>query len=392
MTDTTTVQGPAAGRGGPSRPRPSVGLPDAWWPIAHGDEIGRHPTAFRIGTRDLAVYRDLSGVVRAVDDACPHRRLPLSMGRITEDGHLQCAYHGWCFDGATGQCTAIPNLGQHERVPRGIRVAAFRTAENVADALGFGLRTPVPAPAVGEPTGEEPDGGTTMFDAVLADGLVLVWTGAGEPPDAGSVPEESSAADTVDSRTITGSVFVRSAYTDLAEALLLNPGATLGLPGLLGAGEEVSAPSVTTSGSGPAGTVTVRRSRLARDLPRASTFGDLSRRVLTSTTTLAVTTGLARITVAPHGGSGGCHVVAALTPVGPYRTVLRWSATTRGNGAIMRSTLAGASSVRRRLLRTASDIPEAVADRVATTVDDGLEALRALRPVEAFQHTQGGTP
>lgn len=392
MTDATTVQGPAAGRGRPSRPRPPVGLPDAWWPIAHGDEIGKHPTAFRIGTRDLAVYRDLSGVVRAVDDACPHRRLPLSMGRITEDGYLQCTYHGWCFDGATGQCTAIPNLSQNERVPRGIRVAAFRTAENVADALGFGLRTPVPSPAVGEPTGEEPDGGTTMFDAVLADGLVLVWTGAGEPPEAAAVPEESSAADAVDSRTVTGAVTVRSAYTDLAEALLLNPGAALGLPGLLGAGEEVSAPSVTTSGSGPTATVTVQRSRRARDLPRASTFGDVSRRVVTCTTTLSATTGLARITVAPGRGQGGCHVVAALTPIGPYRTVLRWSATTRGNGAIMRSTLAGASSVRRRLLRTASDVPEAVADRAATTVDDGLVALRALRPAESFQHTQGGTP
>lgn len=392
MTDTTTVPNPAADRGVPSRPRPPVGLPDAWWPIAHGDEIGRHPEAFRIGTRDLAVYRDLGGVVRAVDDACPHRRLPLSMGRITEDGYLQCAYHGWCFDGATGQCTAIPNLSHNERVPRGIRVAAFRTAENLADTLGFGLRAPIPAAAVGEPTGEEPDGGTTMFDAVLADGLILVWTGAGEPPDTGAVPEEPSAAGAVDGHTATGTVHVRSAYPDLAEALLLNPGAALGLPGLLGAGEEVSAPVVTTSGSGPAATVTVRRSRLARDLPRLSTYEDVSRRVVTCTTTLSATTGLARISVAPHGGHGGCHVVAALTPVGPYRTVLRWSATTHGSGAILRSTLAAASGVRRRLLRTASDVPEAVADGAVTTVDDGLEALRALRPGEAFQHTQGGTP
>ncbi|MCF1592564.1 Rieske 2Fe-2S domain-containing protein [Streptomyces muensis] len=392
MTGTTTGSSPAADHRTPARPRPSVGLPDAWWPIAHGDEIGRHPRAFRIGTRDLAVYRDLQGVVRAVDDSCPHRRLPLSMGRITEDGHLQCAYHGWCFDGATGQCTAIPNLSRTERVPRGIKVAAFTTAENLADALGFGLRTRIAGAAVGEPSGEEPDGGTTMFDAVLADGLILVWTGASEPPDLGPLAEAQSSAHTVDGHTVTGTVLVRSAYTDLAEALVLNPGATLGLSGLLGAGPEVSAPVVRTGGSGAGATVTVERSRLARDLPRLATYEDASRRVVTCATTLSATTGLARMAVEPSGRHGGCHVLAALTPVGRYRTVLRWRATSSGTGAIVRSTLAAASSVRRRLIRTASDVPEAVADSVTTTVDDGLEALRSLRPAESFQHTQGGTP
>ncbi len=75
------------------------------------------------------------------------------MGRITEDGYLQCPYHGWCFDGATGRCTAIPNLHEHETIPGRIKVAAFTTAENVADILGFGLRTPMLAPSVGLPTG-----------------------------------------------------------------------------------------------------------------------------------------------------------------------------------------------------------------------------------------------
>jgi phenylpropionate dioxygenase-like ring-hydroxylating dioxygenase large terminal subunit len=96
---------------------PAGRLPDAWWPIAFSDQVRRHPKPFRLGWQRFAVYRDLTGVVRAVDDACPHRRLPSSMGRITEDGYLQCAYHGWCCDGETGRCTAIPNLRQDERVP-----------------------------------------------------------------------------------------------------------------------------------------------------------------------------------------------------------------------------------------------------------------------------------
>src|SRR5271170_8082184 len=93
------------------------GLPESWWPVAHSDEVGNHPNAFRLGDQDLALYRDLGGAVRAVEDRCPHRRLPLSMGRLTEDGSIQCRYHGWSFDGVTGRCTAIPNLRQDERIP-----------------------------------------------------------------------------------------------------------------------------------------------------------------------------------------------------------------------------------------------------------------------------------
>ena len=44
----------------------------------------------------------------AMKDQCPHRLAALSEGRLTASGDLQCAYHGWAFDGATGECTSIP--------------------------------------------------------------------------------------------------------------------------------------------------------------------------------------------------------------------------------------------------------------------------------------------
>ncbi len=60
------------------------------------------------------MYRDSVGTVRALANRCPHRRLPLSMGRVIPDG-LQCGYHGWTFDGATGRCTLIPNFQPEEK-------------------------------------------------------------------------------------------------------------------------------------------------------------------------------------------------------------------------------------------------------------------------------------
>ena len=56
----------------------------------------------------LAVFRTASGPAVLVD-RCPHRNVPLTMGRVTRSGELECGYHGWCFD-RSGRCTAVPGL------------------------------------------------------------------------------------------------------------------------------------------------------------------------------------------------------------------------------------------------------------------------------------------
>ena len=56
------------------------------------------------------IWRDGSDTWQAFLDVCPHRLIPLSEGRITDNKELQCAYHGWCFE-SSGKCTAIPQGG-----------------------------------------------------------------------------------------------------------------------------------------------------------------------------------------------------------------------------------------------------------------------------------------
>ncbi len=57
------------------------------------------------------LFRDARGRPAALDDCCPHRRAPLSKGRVRPDGRLACAYHGWSFDGeGRGQSPACPTL------------------------------------------------------------------------------------------------------------------------------------------------------------------------------------------------------------------------------------------------------------------------------------------
>ena len=53
------------------------------------------------------------GKWRAFVDACPHRKAPLSEGRVEDSGELLCSYHAWSFS-PEGHCLAIPQAPQHK--------------------------------------------------------------------------------------------------------------------------------------------------------------------------------------------------------------------------------------------------------------------------------------
>jgi phenylpropionate dioxygenase-like ring-hydroxylating dioxygenase large terminal subunit len=57
----------------------------------------------------LVIGRDREGHPFALRDACPHRGMPLHDGQF--DGvNIECPYHGWKFNGLSGQCQLIPSL------------------------------------------------------------------------------------------------------------------------------------------------------------------------------------------------------------------------------------------------------------------------------------------
>jgi phenylpropionate dioxygenase-like ring-hydroxylating dioxygenase large terminal subunit len=60
----------------------------------------------------LVLFRS-QGRAAALLDRCPHRNVPLSLGRVLADGRLECAYHGWQFD-YEGVCRKIPGLANEE--------------------------------------------------------------------------------------------------------------------------------------------------------------------------------------------------------------------------------------------------------------------------------------
>jgi len=79
-----------------------------WQPVANSADLPLGKTlAYRLFDTDLVVARLSSGLMVA-GDMCPHKGARLSRGHICGE-ELQCAYHGWRFNGA-GECTNIPSL------------------------------------------------------------------------------------------------------------------------------------------------------------------------------------------------------------------------------------------------------------------------------------------
>lgn len=116
----------------------SVAFPKRWWyPACQSSDLGpSKPHAITLMDTPLVLFRDASGVPHALLDRCPHRNVPLSLGRVRPDGALQCGYHGWCFDGG-GRCTAVPGL--YEGATAGGADAAARTvpAHATTEQHGF---------------------------------------------------------------------------------------------------------------------------------------------------------------------------------------------------------------------------------------------------------------
>lgn len=81
-------------------------LRNAWYVGAWDHEVQDKPMARIILNEPIVFYRTEDGVVRAMEDRCPHRRLPLSMGKVVGQ-ELQCHYHGMRYN-TDGQCVFAP--------------------------------------------------------------------------------------------------------------------------------------------------------------------------------------------------------------------------------------------------------------------------------------------
>jgi phenylpropionate dioxygenase-like ring-hydroxylating dioxygenase large terminal subunit len=83
-----------------------TGLPNLWYLIARSDDVAERPVALKRLDRNLVLWRGERGELNIVEDYCPHRGAPLSLGEVV-NGNLACAYHGVQVTGQ-GVVAAVP--------------------------------------------------------------------------------------------------------------------------------------------------------------------------------------------------------------------------------------------------------------------------------------------
>ena len=81
---------------------------NSWYVAAWSEDVGsKKPLGRTVIGDPIVFFRKRDGGVAAMEDRCAHRRMPLSVGRLTEDDKLVCPYHGLTYD-ANGVCVLVP--------------------------------------------------------------------------------------------------------------------------------------------------------------------------------------------------------------------------------------------------------------------------------------------
>jgi vanillate O-demethylase monooxygenase subunit len=99
-------------------------LENAWYVAAQAGQVGYNLVSIRLLGANILFYRDTQGRVVALEDACPHRKVPLSMGKLVGDV-VHCGYHGLQFD-CSGRCVGAPT---QDKIPSNAFVRSYPVVE-----------------------------------------------------------------------------------------------------------------------------------------------------------------------------------------------------------------------------------------------------------------------
>jgi vanillate O-demethylase monooxygenase subunit len=84
-------------------------LRNTWYVAMFSSELDEGRLVHRtIMNEPIVFYRREDGGIAAITDRCPHRFVPLSMGKLLSGDRVQCIYHGLEY-GAHGKCVLNPH-------------------------------------------------------------------------------------------------------------------------------------------------------------------------------------------------------------------------------------------------------------------------------------------
>ncbi|WP_317930659.1 aromatic ring-hydroxylating dioxygenase subunit alpha [Halioxenophilus sp. WMMB6] len=109
-----------------AKENPNYFLRNAWYVVALSSEVDTQALFSRtVMNEPIVLLRGASGQISALQDRCPHRFAPLSLGKRKGD-NIECIYHALEFN-AVGEC--IHNPHGNQRVPGACAVKRYATVE-----------------------------------------------------------------------------------------------------------------------------------------------------------------------------------------------------------------------------------------------------------------------
>ena len=156
---------------------------NSWYAAGWSEDISRTFLSRMLLNEQILFYRKEDGTPCAIADLCPHRFIPLSMGKLVGD-NVECIYHGLSFNCA-GEC--VDNPHGKGVIPKAAKVRTYPLTERY--------------------------------------GLVWIWMGDPERADPSLVPDYHWLTDPVNYRQAHGTIKLKANYllvmdnlTDLSHA------------------------------------------------------------------------------------------------------------------------------------------------------------------------------
>ncbi|MEX2375203.1 MAG: Rieske 2Fe-2S domain-containing protein [Dehalococcoidia bacterium] len=107
-----------------------LGLRNFWYPVLWARQVRDRPVPILLGGERIVLQRD-GGHVYALNDRCPHRGVPLSLGTQEFPGTITCPYHGWTYDLSDGRLCAAITDGPDSPIVDKVTVRTYPTAERL---------------------------------------------------------------------------------------------------------------------------------------------------------------------------------------------------------------------------------------------------------------------
>jgi len=104
-------------------------VPNGWFVVAEASALapGDVRALYYFG-KDLVLYRSADGSPRVMDAHCPHLGAHIAVGGRVEGECIRCPFHGWKFDGDSGNCVEIP-YGDMKAIPSKAHARSYPTIE-----------------------------------------------------------------------------------------------------------------------------------------------------------------------------------------------------------------------------------------------------------------------